>query len=121
MKRTARSRNYHHFKHKMNNLSSKESLRLELIKQMTLDLMKKHEVKNYKFRFGYSRTAAGSCTHDTITIQLKHALKGNISKIRDTILHEIAHALLSIGVHHRIEWQNKARELGVTWTKNYHK
>jgi len=42
-------------------------------------------------------------------------------KIRDTILHEIAHALLPIDVHHRIEWQNKAGELGVTWTRNYHK
>ena len=121
MKRTARSLKYHRFKHKMNNLSSKENLRLELIKQMTFDLMKKYEVKNYKFRFGYSRKSLGSCSIDTITIQLNFALKSSLPKIRNTILHEIAHALLPIGVRHRIEWQNKARELGVTWTRNYHK
>jgi len=121
MKRTARSRNYHRFKHKMNNLSSKESLRLEQIKQMTFDLMEKYELKNYKFRFGYSRKSLGSCSRNTITIQLNFALNGKISVIKNTILHEIAHALLPFGIRHRIEWQNKARELGVTWTRTYHK
>ena len=121
MKRTRRSQNYHRFKHKMNNLSSKDSLRLELIKQMAFDLMEKYEIENYKFKFGYSTKSLGSCSRTTITIQLNYVLRSSLQNIENTILHEIAHAFLPIGVGHRIEWQNKAKELGVIWTRNYHK
>lgn len=44
-----------------------------------------------------------------------------MEEIENTILHEIAHAIVGVGHGHRLKWQEKAIELGVTWKRIYHK
>lgn len=109
------------FEQKMESLTLKEKFRLIQVKTMAFNLMKKHDVLLLNFKFGYSKKALGSCSSKTIIIQLNHALKSDIRDVKNTILHEIAHAIVGVKAGHRIKWQNKAIELGVTWTINYRK
>lgn len=102
-------------------LSVKQKEKLAEVEKLAKELMAKHGVSHYKFRFGISRTYAGLCSSDTITINMSYAIKNSIDEIRNTILHEIAHAIVGTTIGHRKEWQEKAKELGVTWTINYRK
>jgi predicted metal-dependent hydrolase len=106
---------------KMNSLSVLESEKLKSVEQLAKELMEIHKVSHYKFRFGYGWTNWGTCTSTTITLQLEFVLKNNMCEIKNTLLHEIAHAVVGIKYGHRIEWQLKAKELGVKFHKNYHK
>lgn len=56
----------------------------------------------------------GRCKYRTKTIELSKAYieQGTQEHINDTILHEIAHALVGEGHGHGIVWQRKAREIG---------
>jgi len=109
------------YKHKLNNLSPKQAEKLKTIKLLANELMVLHDVNHLKFGFGYGWKYAGKCSSFKITIQLNYALNYPIEDIRNIILHEIAHAILGVGKGHRIEWQNKAKELGVIWMQNYRK
>jgi hypothetical protein len=44
-----------------------------------------------------------------------------LDDIKNTILHEIAHAIVGENHGHRQVWQEKAIELGVKFRRNYHK
>lgn len=109
------------FKKKMNNLSAEEKKRLDAVEQLALQLMNEHGVSHYKFKFGYGWAYRGRCSLSTITIQYIHALSSDINEVRNTILHEIAHAIVGPGKGHRKEWQDKAKELGVVMYRNYHR
>jgi hypothetical protein len=60
------------------------------------------------------KTALGLCSFSkcTITIQRTYAQVGDQALVIDTILHEIAHALVGPGKAHGLVWQAKAVELG---------
>lgn len=68
------------------------------------------------FSFNNSKTKTGVCYDNPTEIQLsKYFLKSPIAtpaKIRDVILHELAHAI--VGVHHQHNdiWKNVALEIG---------
>jgi predicted SprT family Zn-dependent metalloprotease len=49
------------------------------------------------------------------------ALNAPREVVRNIILHEIAHALVYPFRGHGEKWQNKAKELGVTWERKYRK
>ena len=120
MKRSL-SKAYGDYQKKMKNLNQKDKERLELVEKMALELMYKHNVSDYKFKFGYGWTYKGKCTSKTIIIQYNFALRNNLSEIKNTILHEIAHAIVGVDEWHRFKWQLKAKELGVTYKRNYRK
>ncbi len=80
---------------------------------LALELLEKHGLHAWKFRFDYAKRRFGSCDYRKRTITLsKHlTLLNPKSEVKDTLLHEIAHALTP-GDNHGPKWQAKCLELG---------
>ena len=76
-------------------------------------LMARHGLTGWVFKFDRAKRRFGACSYTTRTISLSRALtRINDSLIvRETLLHEIAHALTP-GANHGLAWQAKCRELG---------
>jgi len=87
------------------------------------ELLKKHDLADTKIEFRNHFEAYGMCYEngEKITLLLHYCLNGEIADVKNTILHEIAHALVGNDCGHNIVWQKKAKELGVTWEINYKK
>lgn len=96
------------------------------IKSLALELMKEHGLiqKGWTLRFDNAKRRAGLCRESK--------LKGNyisLSKVvlplqtddavKDTILHEIAHALVGNKHGHNWVWQRKAKEIGCDGQRCY--
>ena len=88
------------------NLISAENLARELFAQFDL--------RKWNFRFDRARRRFGSCDFSTRTISLSQILVelNPPTKVRDTILHEIAHALVGPRHAHGAIWKSKIVELG---------
>ncbi len=99
----------------LNSKNPKIQDRLKLIESMTLDLMTLHGVSDFKFKLTGARRRWGACNSSTITLSINHALYSDIKDVKNTILHEIAHAIVGVKHGHREVWQNKANELGIVW------
>jgi len=71
------------------------------------------ELMFWSFVFHNKKSSFGTCNHKKREIQISSLLFPVMSDeaIRDTILHEIAHALTR-GHHHDYVWKSKCRELG---------
>jgi predicted SprT family Zn-dependent metalloprotease len=67
--------------------------------------------------------ALGVCYNngEKISLQVNHVIFGDIESVKNTILHEIAHALVGNEQGHNEIWQSKAKELGVKFNINYRK
>ena len=85
-------------------------------KNLAIQLMQEHGLiqKGWKFQFNERKVSAGLCKFSTKTvflsipfIQIRTA-----EKTKDTILHEIAHALVGRENGHNHIWQAKAKEIG---------
>jgi len=88
-------------------------MELKEAKQLALDLMEKHKLP-WNFIFDEARSRFGQCDYSTQTISLsKYLVELNApERVKSTILHEIAHALLPAGEGHSKVWKRKAIELG---------
>lgn len=75
--------------------------------------MEEHSVGFYTFDFCNDKSKLGYCTEDTIKIDYYHALNDDIEDIRDTILHEIAHAIAGNENGHNEYWKSIAKDIGV--------
>ena len=77
-------------------------------------LMKKHGLADWLLRLDNAKRRAGMCKHSTKTISLSVPLVRIRSddNVRNTILHEIAHALVGPGHGHDYVWRRKAIEIG---------
>lgn len=53
------------------------------------------------------------CHGKTIYLDSQHVRRGTWRELRNTIIHEIAHALTPLDMIHGVRWQRKARGLGV--------
>ncbi len=91
------------------------------ILQMALELIKEHGLKKWRFKFDHSTRRAGCCNYRAKTLSISFDLARNASDedIRDTILHEIAHALVGKKHNHDGIWKAKAREIGCSGER-YH-
>ena len=82
-------------------------------------LFQEHGLKGWRLTLDHARRRAGQCDYRTKTISLsRHYVRyAEKAHIKDTILHEIAHAL--VGPHHGHDaiWRQKAREIGCTATR----
>lgn len=76
-------------------------------------LIREHLGVLFRFKWNNRKSSFGLCDYTNRTIQLSRIMTANQCKeqIRDTILHEIAHALTP-GAGHGPAWKRKARELG---------
>lgn len=91
------------------------------VQAMGNSLLKRHNLDDWKFQFDNSKRRVGQCRNDAkeIGISLWYLEKTPIDQIRDTILHEIAHALVPTERdhngkwdHHGPRWQAKCVEIG---------
>jgi predicted SprT family Zn-dependent metalloprotease len=95
--------------------------RMETILQMAVDLMHKHGLKKWRFQFDHSTRRAGCCNYRDRMISISFELARNASdeEVRDTILHEIAHALAGKKHNHDATWKAKAQEIGCSGERTH--
>lgn len=79
-------------------------------------LMAKHGLKGWSFQFDDAARRAGACDHPTRVISLarEYCFEASEAEWTNTILHEIAHALVGPGHHHDAVWKRAARAIGCT-------
>lgn len=98
---------------------SKETQRLEVVQGMALDLMREHGLSDWTLAFDRARHRAGICRRKKREISLSAPLMSvwKDEQIRDTILHEIAHALTKGG--HTDEWRAMCVRIGADPTRTW--
>jgi predicted SprT family Zn-dependent metalloprotease len=89
-------------------------MELNKAEKLALSLMKKHKLKNWVFQFDNSKRRFGACnhTHKTISLSKSLVLLNDVDKVKDTILHEIAHAIAGYGAGHGQKWKDICIEIG---------
>lgn len=91
--------------------------------KLAYELLEKHELKDYKFQWlkRLSRwNCAGKCIYKKKLIKLQPTFveKNSIEDITNTLLHEIAHALMPKHNHNKF-WKRKAIEIGCSGERLY--
>ena len=81
---------------------------------MATMLMAEHGLEGWHVRLDHARRRAGQCdyTNRRISLSRHYVRHAEEAHIRDTILHEIAHALVGPFHGHDAVWRRKAREIG---------
>ncbi|MDB9869606.1 SprT-like domain-containing protein [Alphaproteobacteria bacterium] len=106
---TSTKTNYKKVKKSQKNIESfKDFLSLARIE------MDKNGLLGWGLELDFAKVRAGACHFGERKISFsRHFLKNSDKKdIKDTVLHEIAHALVGPKHGHDNVWKNKARELG---------
>ena len=82
--------------------------------KLARSLMDQHGLTDWTFKHDNARRRLGGCISKlkTITISRHHAAQHTDEQVRDTILHEIAHALTSDCTSHGEEWKEVCRRIG---------
>ena len=101
------------------NLDTHHSRPLKHVLELGYDLMRQHGLDGWKIKFDHARRRAGLCDfrQNTISLSRHYVRHAELGHITDTILHEIAHALVGSGHGHDAVWRQKAREIGCTATR----
>lgn len=90
----------------------------KLAEEITLGLLQEHGLTElgWKYKLNRRESSAGVCNYRTQYIQLSKSYVelNDESHIRDTILHEIAHALVGRSHGHDDVWRQKAISIGCT-------
>jgi predicted SprT family Zn-dependent metalloprotease len=84
-------------------------------RKLALRLMREHAVPgDWVFQFDRSKVRFGKCNYGEKEISLSEYLVelNDEAEVRDTILHEIAHALLPRGAGHGPKWRAMAESIG---------
>ena len=90
--------------------------RLNDVARMARRLMDEHGLTGWTLAFAEARKRLGNCHFQDrmIRISRTHALEGSVEQIRDTVLHEIAHAIAGHEAGHGPPWKATARRIGAT-------
>ena len=90
--------------------------RLVEVAELAHELMDQHGLEDWTFRFSATRARLGECRErdKLIRIGMRHALAGDPKEVKDTILHEIAHALAGAKAGHGSAWKAVAGRIGAT-------
>ncbi len=88
-------------------------MNLYAARNLAVDLMKQHGLRDWSFRFDHARRRFGSCRPSSRAITLSRPLTflNDDAQVRDTILHEIAHALAPDDGHGEL-WKRMCRRIG---------
>lgn len=86
--------------------------------------MRKHGLleKGWTFAFDRATSRLGQCDYGKKRITISKHFTGAATpeQFEQTLIHEMAHALLPVGVHHGWQWKAKARELGYMGKRTSH-
>ena len=82
--------------------------------QLARELLDRYGLRSWRFRFDRALRRFGSCHYLTATITLSAPLTllNSEVEVRDTLLHEIAHAIAGPQAGHGPEWKKYAAALG---------
>lgn len=98
-------------------------MNLKEVRLLAVELMGKHELiqRGWSFQFDNSKRRLGVCNYRKKVIGMSSYLipYTKIDKIKDTLLHEIAHALVGHGHGHSKVWKEKAIEIGCSGKRCY--
>jgi predicted SprT family Zn-dependent metalloprotease len=94
---------------------------LDSIAHHARELLEQHHLSLWSFHFDNGRKRAGSCQYGTQVISLSYefARHAPAEEIHDTLLHEIAHALVGKAHNHDDLWRATARAIGCSG-RRYH-
>lgn len=86
---------------------------------MAVDLVREHGLDGWRVGFDTAKRRAGVCDYRRRRISLSAPLTRLHAEeeVRDTVLHEIAHALAGHAAGHGPLWQATARRIGCTATR----
>ena len=89
-------------------------MNIENAKKIACDLIQLHLGPEWSFKWSRAKKCFGVCQHSRRTIKVSKPLVSlnDEASVRDTILHEIAHALINIGHGHDHVWKARCREIG---------
>ena len=91
---------------------------MNLIKarQIAEEKLKEYGLADWSFRYNNAKRQLGLCSFSVKTIYLSRPITelNNETRVVNTILHEVAHALVGLGHGHDEVWQAKAKEIGCT-------
>lgn len=95
-------------------------MELDDVKKLAEELIVFHKL-DWKFKFDNAKKRFGVTKYRTKTISLsRHLCQLNtVENVRDTILHEIAHALAGPKAGHGIVWKKIAKEIGASTERCY--
>ncbi|MCY3793749.1 MAG: SprT-like domain-containing protein, partial [Gammaproteobacteria bacterium] len=90
------------------------------------ELLKHHKAnsglgRNWCFGFDLAPSRAGACKYEErrIDLSVSFCLRASRAEIIDTILHEIAHAIVGKAHNHDAVWAAKALEIGCTGERTH--
>lgn len=90
---------------------------------LVVDTLKKHGLREKGWTFTVSRgkNILGSCVYKTKTIKISKYLiqLGTDEEVRETVLHEVGHALAGGKAGHGWLWREKCRDVGLMNPKQY--
>lgn len=83
-------------------------------------LLAQHGLTGWTFSYDHARRRFGRCdyTHKRITLSKPLTFLNPLDEVRDTVLHEIAHALTP-GDHHGPRWRAMCRQIGAKPSRCY--
>lgn len=83
-------------------------------RQLALQLLATHGLHDWSFAFNRRKRAMGFCRYDIRTIELSiyFVERNGHDLIRDTLLHEIAHALVGPDHGHDAVWKRQCLAIG---------
>jgi predicted SprT family Zn-dependent metalloprotease len=86
------------------------------VRRLALQLMSEHGLAGWTFAFNRHKRSMGVCRYSVQRIELSIHLvdRNGADEIRDTILHEIAHALVGPDHGHDAVWKARCRAIGAT-------
>ena len=91
--------------------------------QLAVELMTKHDLitKGWRFKFDTAKRRFGCCNYSYKQISLSKSLTliNDEERVKNTILHEIAHALVGPRHGHDWVWKQKAIEIGCDGKRCY--
>jgi predicted SprT family Zn-dependent metalloprotease len=103
--------------------TKQNNMELSRASNLAFNLMAKHGLieKGWRFEFDNARRRFGVCRFGTKRIGLSQHLVSlnDEAKVKDTILHEIAHALVGVKHGHDWVWRAKAIEIGCDGERCY--
>ena len=90
--------------------------RLLEVAEQARALMDQHGLEEWTFRFSAAQRKLGECREreKVILLSRRHAVSGTPGEVRDTILHEIAHAIAGAKARHGPAWKLVAKRIGAT-------